>query len=64
MVVLDQSWCIRMGSDNQDIRGKYRKFDGKMNADFIKMRVIAIREAQETMERGVSERDNPSTFPA
>jgi hypothetical protein len=28
----------------------------------MRMRMIAILEGQETMERGVEERDNPSRF--
>jgi hypothetical protein len=39
-----------------------RAFDGDLDAPIVTMRMIAIRQAQETMERGVSERDNPFTF--
>jgi hypothetical protein len=45
---------------NKGIQGIYRKSDEGQDADFIKMRMIW--EADETMERGVSERDHPSTF--
>jgi hypothetical protein len=41
---------------NKDIRGEYRPFDEEGDADF------GIRQAQETMERGVSEMDNSPTF--
>jgi hypothetical protein len=46
----------------QGVQGEYRRFEEEKDAGFIKMRLITIWEAQETMERGVSERDNPSTF--
>jgi hypothetical protein len=35
-------------------------FHDEQDADFLRM--IAILEAEETMQRGVSDRDNPSTF--
>jgi hypothetical protein len=44
------------------IQGAYRKFGEPQDMDFNRQRMKAIWEAQETMERGVSERDNPSTF--
>jgi hypothetical protein len=49
---------------NKDIRGEYGPFDDERDADFVKLRMIAIRQAQETMERVVSERDNPYTYNA
>jgi hypothetical protein len=39
-----------------------RKFEEEQDAEFARMRMIAIREEQETMERGVRERDWPSTW--
>jgi hypothetical protein len=39
-----------------------RPFYQSLDEPFIEMRMIAICEAEETMHRGVSERDNPSTF--
>jgi hypothetical protein len=46
----------------KDIQGFIRKFDESKDEEFIPMRTIAIREAHETMLRGVSERHDPSTF--
>jgi hypothetical protein len=43
------------------IQGQYREFNEEPEADFIKMRMIAVLEAEETVERGLSERDHPST---
>jgi hypothetical protein len=37
-----------------------RAFHKEANALFVKMRMTAIRQAQQTMELRVSERDNPS----
>jgi hypothetical protein len=37
-------------------------FEEEGDVDFVKMRIVAICEAQETMERGVNERSNPSVF--
>jgi hypothetical protein len=39
-----------------------RQFDEEADAQWIKMGMAAIWEANEEMERGVSERDNLSTF--
>jgi hypothetical protein len=39
-----------------------REFNEEGDAEFVKMRMVAIWEAQETMERGVDERSNPSVF--
>jgi hypothetical protein len=39
-----------------------REFDEKEDADYVRMRMVAIWEAQETMEPGVIERTNPSDF--
>jgi hypothetical protein len=39
-----------------------RIFDEEEDADIVKMRMVAIWKAQETMERGVNERSNPSVF--
>jgi hypothetical protein len=47
---------------NKRIQGSYRKFVEVLDADFIKMRMVAIWDAQETMECGVSERDDASNF--
>jgi hypothetical protein len=37
-----------------------REFDERADAEFVRMRMVAIWEAQETMERGVEERSNSS----
>jgi FAD/FMN-containing dehydrogenase len=42
------------------IGGEFREFDEELDALFWRMRSIDIRQAEETMQRGVSERDNPS----
>jgi hypothetical protein len=47
---------------SKEIQRKFRNFDEEQDADFIRMRMLAIWEAQETMKRGVIERDNRSTF--
>jgi hypothetical protein len=47
---------------NRDIQVACLAFDEELNTPFIRIRMIEIREAQETMERGVSERANFSTF--
>jgi hypothetical protein len=52
---------IRIRKD-KGIQGVYRAFDEELDSPFIQMRMIAIRQAHEMMEHGVSERDNPSTF--
>jgi hypothetical protein len=39
-----------------------RTFDEERDADCVKMRMLAIWEAQEVMERGVSGRSNPTAF--
>jgi hypothetical protein len=44
---------------NKGLTVQVREFNEDADAPFVKM--IAIRQAQETMERGVGERDNPST---
>jgi hypothetical protein len=41
---------------------RIRAFDEELDENVIPMRMIATWQAQETMERGVSERDNSSTF--
>jgi hypothetical protein len=48
---------------SQGTIGTVRKFeeDGQ-DSDCIKMRMLAIWEAQEDMTSGISERDHPSTF--
>jgi hypothetical protein len=46
--------------DEED--GPVRAFHDEQDADFLRMRMIAIWEAEETMQRGVSERHYPSTF--
>jgi hypothetical protein len=47
---------------NGGIQMACRAFNEEFDAPFIKMRMIGIRQAQETMERWVDERANPSTF--
>jgi hypothetical protein len=44
------------------IGGVFRKVEDEQDAPFIRMRVIAIRQAHKMMERAVSERDNPIDF--
>jgi hypothetical protein len=39
-----------------------RTFNEERDADFVKMRMVAIWEAQNTMEREANERSNPSVF--
>jgi hypothetical protein len=39
-----------------------RKFDDEANGKLIQMLMIAILEADETMQHAVSERDNPAAF--
>jgi hypothetical protein len=39
-----------------------RTFDKERDADCVKMRMVAIWEAQEEVERGVSEWSNPTAF--
>jgi hypothetical protein len=39
---------------------RIREFDEEADNDRGKMRMIAVWEGQETMLRGVSDRDNPS----
>jgi hypothetical protein len=39
-----------------------RTFDEERDAEAIKMRMVVIWEAHETMELGVSERSNSTTF--
>jgi hypothetical protein len=46
----------------KSIQGFVRKFEDEQDADYIRMRMIAIREAQQTMERGSDERSNLSVF--
>jgi hypothetical protein len=41
---------------------EFRELDQDLDAAFWRMRSIAVQQAEETMQRGVSERDNPSTF--
>jgi hypothetical protein len=41
---------------------EFRQFNEDKEDPLIKMRVLAIWEAQEAMERGASETDNPSAF--
>jgi hypothetical protein len=38
------------------------EFDEIGDADFVRMRMAAVWEAHEIMERGVAERSNPSGF--
>jgi hypothetical protein len=38
------------------------EFNEDSDAGFVGMRMIETRQAEETMQRGVSEGDNPSTF--
>jgi hypothetical protein len=58
-----QQWReISTIAKNKGIQLECRQCDEDFDAPCIKMKMIAIRRAQETMERGVSERDNPSTF--
>jgi hypothetical protein len=47
---------------HSDTRGLYLKVYDKRDEQSVRMRSIAIWEAQETMERGAIERDDHSTF--
>jgi hypothetical protein len=42
------------------ITREIRKFDKEVDADFIRMSTIVTRQAEETMKRRVSERENHS----
>jgi hypothetical protein len=44
------------------IQGEAREFDEREDAEFVKMKMVAIWEAQETMERGVVGRRNSPDF--
>jgi hypothetical protein len=44
------------------IHGEIRKFDEEGDADFIRVSMVAAWQPEETMQRAVSERDNPTTF--
>jgi hypothetical protein len=47
------------------LQGTVGEFEEEVqDSDYIKMRMLAIWEAQEAMTSGASERDHPSTFPA
>jgi hypothetical protein len=46
----------------KNTQGRFRKFGEGLDERFIYQRTVAIWEAQETMERGVSERDNASAL--
>jgi hypothetical protein len=54
--------CFLSTWKSKRIQGTYRKFEEDQDADFVRMRMVVIWEAQETMERGVAERDHPSGF--
>jgi hypothetical protein len=47
---------------NKRIQGTIKQFEEEHDGDFMRMRIAAICEAQEAMERGVAERDDPSRF--
>jgi hypothetical protein len=47
---------------SKGVQGAYRTFDEDRDAADNKMRMLGIWEAHEIMERGVGEKDNPSTF--
>jgi hypothetical protein len=49
---------------NQDegVQVVAREFDEKEDADYVRMRIVAIWEAQEAMERGLEEREHPSLY--
>jgi hypothetical protein len=51
-----------IGVETQGHARSARKIDDEADEEYAKMRSIAIWEAQATMERGVSERDDASTF--
>jgi hypothetical protein len=59
----EYSWRnLLLTRKSQSLTVKLREFDEGLDGPLVKMRMISILQAQETMERGVSERDNPSTF--
>jgi hypothetical protein len=47
---------------NKAIQGECTRFNEEMDAPFGKMRMISIRQAQDTVGHGLSERDNLYTF--
>jgi hypothetical protein len=44
------------------IAGEVRKLEEEVDEDYIPIRMIAIYEAEETMQRAVAERNNPTSF--
>jgi hypothetical protein len=56
-------WCElwRIWKD-KGLSGMYKKAEGDVDDNLLRMRSIAIWEAQKWMERGVSDRDNSATF--
>jgi hypothetical protein len=52
------------GDAAQGVTGQIRKSDDEADAELIRMRMIAMWEAEETMPRAVSERYNPTAFAA
>jgi hypothetical protein len=46
----------------KDLRGLYRTVEYGLDEDYLWLTSIAIWETQETMERGASEMEHPSTF--
>jgi hypothetical protein len=47
---------------NNGIRAEFRKFNEDVDQYFVRQRIVAVWDVDKTMLRGVSERDNPSTF--
>jgi hypothetical protein len=52
------------GDAAEGFTGEVRKFDDEADAKLIRMRMIAMWEAEQTIPRAVSERYNPTAFPA
>jgi hypothetical protein len=50
------------GMRSPGITGETRAFNGEADTCVIRMRMLVIWEAQQTMELGASERDNPTAF--
>jgi hypothetical protein len=48
-----------MEQQGRGISGEIGKFTGDADADFTPLRMIAVGESKEAMQRAVTERDNP-----
>jgi hypothetical protein len=64
VMISTPAWQRFMGTwKSQGTAGQIREFDEEgLDADCIKMRMLGLWEADEAMNSGVSERDQPTTF--